>query len=104
MIVYIIILLVSVLLFPGKYSMYSSEYNFTLCTIYLVLLVYYLFQQKAYFKNWLRIDVLFLLGYTIVHFQIPFLLTFDVEPRMGSRVLINKSLINYATWMSLVAI
>lgn len=104
MAVYIIILLVSLFLFPGKYSMYSPEYNFTLCTMYIVLLVYYLFRQKAYFKNWLRIDVLFLLGYTIVHFQIPFLLTFDIEPQMGNRVLINKGLINYATWMSLVAI
>lgn len=55
-------------------------------------------------KNWLRFDVLFLIGFTIVHIQIPYLASIGVEPLYPEFVWINKNVVNFATWMSVVSI
>lgn len=89
---------------PAKFSPFSEEYNFLLGIIYILILAVFLFQQRYKDKNWLRFDILFLLGYTIVHFQIPFLASIGIEPSRPWHIWLNKEVVNYATWMSLVSI
>ncbi|MDM1344687.1 oligosaccharide repeat unit polymerase [Acinetobacter pseudolwoffii] len=89
---------------PELYSEFSFNYNFFLGLTYLVLISVFLLDQRLKNKNWLRFDLIFLIGYTIVHFQIPFLASIGVEPTRPDFVWLNKDVVNYATWMSLVAI
>src|SRR5690606_28548105 len=89
---------------PELYSEFSFNYNFFLGLTYLVLISVFLLDQRLKNKNWLRFDIIFLIGYTIVHFQIPFLASIGVEPTRPDFVWLNKDVVNYATWMSLVAI
>ncbi len=103
-VIYFFTALIIFVLQPEKYSFFNHEYNFFLSLVYLFLVTVFLFQQRMRDKNWLRFDVVFLLGYTIVHFQIPFLASIGIEPSRPSFVWINKEVVNYATWMSTVTI
>lgn len=89
---------------PEKYSDFNYEYNFFLGIYYFFILFSFLLEQRLKDKNWLRFDIVFLLGYTIVHIQIPFLASFGIEPSNPSFIWINKQVVNYSTWMSLLAI
>lgn len=95
---------IALVLKPEKFSPFSEEYNFLLSVIYIFVLSIFIFQQRYKDKNWLRFDILFLLGYTIVHFQIPFLASIGIEPSRPWHIWLNKEVVNYATWMSLVSI
>jgi len=101
---YIIILVLLLFLFPNRFSHFDEQYNFVVSIIYAIALVYYLLQQRKYTSNWLRFDVIFLVGYTIVHFQIPFLASLGIEPERPDFIWINKQVVNFATWMSAVSI
>lgn len=103
-IIYIVSLIVLVLLTPNKFETFSPGYNIVLSTIYIILLIYFLNSQRKFYKNWVRFDVIFLIGYTIVHYQIPFLASIGIEPSRPNFVWINKDVVNFATWMSTVAI
>ncbi len=102
--VFVIILAILIFLMPDKREPFNPSLNFTLSVLYLIALVYFLFIQSRNNKNWLRFDVLFLLSYTIVHFQIPFLASIGIEPSKPSFVWINKQVVNFATWMGVLAI
>lgn len=66
--------------------------------------MYYFITQRKFRENWVRFDVLFIIGYTIVHFQIPFLASIGVEPSNPNFIWINIDVVNFATWMSTVSI
>src|SRR5690606_11228128 len=97
---YIIILVLLLFLFPDRFSLFDEQYNFVISIIYAITLLFYLMQQKTHSSNWLRFDVIFLVGYTIVHFQIPFLASLGIEPERPDFIWINKQVVNFATWMS----
>lgn len=52
----------------------------------------------------MRFEIIFLIGYSIVHYQIPLLTSIGIEPRNPEFIWINKEVVNYAIWMSTVAI
>lgn len=89
---------------PEKYSDFDHEYNFILGIYYFIILFSFLLEQRLKNINWLRFDVVFLIGYTIVHFQIPFLASIGIEPFNPNFVWLNKEVVNYSTWLSLLAI
>ena len=101
---YCFMFLILLILKPGKFEYFSSFYNFSVSLILFLLVVFFLLWHRRFDKNWLRFDVLFLIGYTIVHIQIPFLASVGIEPIRPYFVWINKDVVNYATWMSVVAI
>lgn len=103
-IVYLLTLIALIVLYPDKYEVFNSTYILILSIIYGILVFYFFHSQRKRFKNWVRIDVFFILGYSIVHFQIPFLASIGIEPNKPEFVWINKMVVNYATWMSLFAI
>lgn len=56
-------------------------------------------------KNWFRLDVIFLLGYGIVHFQWPIMSAIsDIYPEKYAKVSMTSYQVNYATWLSAVGI
>lgn len=102
--IYIIVLIVLLLLLPNKFEAFNHELIFILSIIYIFLVVYFLIIQRKIFKNWVRFDVLFLVAYFIVHFQIPFLASIGFEPERPDFIWINIQVVNFATWMSVFAI
>jgi hypothetical protein len=103
-IVYIFTLIVLILLTPNRLESFNGQYNIIISSLYLLVLLYFLRSQSKIYRNWARFDVIFLIGYTIVHFQIPFLASIGVEPSRPYYIWINKDVVNFATWMSAVAI
>jgi len=101
---YFFMLLFTLMLVPDKYSAFSKSYNFNLGLIYFLLIAVFFLYQRRKEKNWLRFDVMFIIGYTIVHFQIPFLASLGVEPSRPAFIWLNKDVVNYATWLSLLGI
>lgn len=101
---YIIVLGVLIFLYPDRLASFDAEYNFGLSVIYLISILYYFIQQRRFSQNWLRFDVIFIVGFTIVHFQIPFLASLGIEPKRPDFIWINKQVVNFATWMSTVSI
>lgn len=93
-----------VIISPDKYQTFNDSYILLLSVLYLFILVFFLYRQSKTNKNWLRLDVIFLIGYTIVHFQIPFLASIGIEPSRPDFIWLNKLVVNYATWMSLFSI
>ncbi|WP_313659472.1 O-antigen polymerase [Acinetobacter variabilis] len=101
---YFFSILIIFAIMPEKHSAFSYEYNFFLSIYYFILLFVFLSEQRVKDSNWMRFDVIFLLGYTIVHFQIPFLESIGIEPSNPDFVWLNKEVVNYSTWLSLLAI
>ncbi|KXO00965.1 hypothetical protein LS48_00340 [Aequorivita aquimaris] len=101
---YLLVLLLLIFLTPDRFEHFNANYIFLISILYLISVVYFLYQQSKHTSNWLRFDVMFLIGYTIVHFQIPFLASLGMEPERPSFIWLNKAVVNFATWMSVVAI
>lgn len=100
----LLILIILILLTPNRYESFSKELVFTYSVLYLLSLIIFLFYNRNKDGNWFRFDVMFLLGFTIVHFQIPYLSSINIEPLNPSFIWINRNVVNFATWMSSVAI
>src|SRR5690625_7513492 len=86
---------------PSRYEEMDHLYILSLSIVFIILVVNFLRSHRRCTSNWLRFDVMFLIGYEIVHFQIPFLTSIGIEPSRPSFIWINKEVINFATWMSL---
>lgn len=70
---------------------------------FLVFLIWHLYREGKKNKNWLRIDVFFLLGFLIVHFQWAIMYAFsDIIPENPSRVWVNPVYVNYGIWLSVI--
>ena len=90
--------------FPGEYSAKNDGYIFMVSTLSIVNVVLFLFHTRKIYKNWFRADFLFLLGFIIIHFQIPLLSTYGIEPSRGNYTWVNKKVVNFATSFSAYAI
>jgi oligosaccharide repeat unit polymerase len=54
-------------------------------------------------KNWFRLDVMFLLGYSIVHFQWPIMFSISgIYPEKFAKVSMSSFYVNYGTWLAAV--
>ncbi|WP_411840334.1 O-antigen polymerase [Myroides pelagicus] len=85
-------------------EVFNSEFNILIGLIYTCSLIIFFAFRKRFDRNWLTFDSLFLIGFTIVHFQIPILAGFGIEPERANYIWINKEVVNFATWMSCVCI
>ena len=97
-------LIVCVLFRPTKVEVFDNNINFILPFIGLINVFVFLSTSTKITNSWIGYDTLFLLGFVIVHFQIPFLASIGIEPSKPDFVWINKNVVNYATWLSLLAV
>jgi oligosaccharide repeat unit polymerase len=97
------LLIVTVFLRPEKNSSFDSILNFYFPLIGLVnVFVFWRYSIKT--SNLMSFGVLFTLGYLIVHFQIPFLASVGIDPVKPKLIWVNKWVVNYATWISLICL
>lgn len=97
-------IIITLILIPSKNASFDSLINYILPLIVLANVILHFFVHRKLYNNWLRYDTLFLLGFLIVHFQIPFLASVGIEPQRPDFIWINKLVVNYATWFSALAI
>lgn len=92
------------LLHPGRSSVFNESLNITLTFLILLNVLVFFNRVRKFYSSWLRYDTLFILGFLIVHFQIPFLASFGIEPYRPHLVWSDKNVVNFATWFSSLAL
>lgn len=102
--IYIFILVILIIFMPSRYDDFNHILNFNYSIIYVFLVTIFFLNQRREDGNWLRFDVIFLIGFAIVHFEIPFLASIGIEPEVPSFIWPNQQVVNFATWMSLISI
>src|SRR5690606_5782050 len=76
----IVSLVVTLLLTPDLKSHFDNHINFWL-SILVCFNVFIFFRTcLKILKSWVRYDLFFILGFLILHFQIPFLASIGIEP------------------------
>lgn len=101
---YITVLILLVFFRPTKLEEFSEILNLNYSIVYILLLIVFFTRQRLATKNWLRFDVIFLIGFTIAHFQVPFLASLGILPERPFFIWPNQKVVNFATWMSLFSI
>lgn len=96
-------LILVLLLKPKISSPFDEIVNIGLSSIVCVNLIIFFNTNLKIFKSWVRYDLFFLLGFLILHFQIPFLAAIGIEPQRPNFIWINKMVVNYATWLSAIS-
>tara|TARA_R110002051_G_scaffold31371_2_gene71522 strand:+ start:4271 stop:5635 length:1365 start_codon:yes stop_codon:yes gene_type:complete len=86
---------------PEMYEGINPNYIYTITVIFLFCVsVHFLTGERS---NWLRIDLFFILGFAIVHFQWPIMYSFsNILPENYWDIFVDDNLINYTTWLSAV--
>lgn len=83
----------------------SHDYDFIKMTILVILFVVVMHILLNSDRNYFRIDIIFILGFLIVHFQWPVMLAVSgIEPRGFSELFTNQSYMNYGVWLSAIGI
>src|SRR5690606_33465273 len=90
--------IITLLYKPALNSYFDEGMIFTLSMIFVFNLILFITSSNNFFKNRLRFDILFLIGFLIVHFQIPFFAALGIEPEDGGKIWINKNVVNYGVW------
>ena len=98
-------LIITIFLKPNYLEPFDDSLNFSLSFIaFINVMVFLSTTNSFYLSSWVRYDILFLLGFLIVHFQIPFLSSLGIQPEKPDFVWININVVNYATWISTIAL
>jgi hypothetical protein len=102
------ILIFSILLLfinlPNQFETFSNNFNFFIIIIALINIFFFITIYLKCKNSWVGYETLFLLGYIIVHFQIAFLSSLGIEPFKPNFIWINKKVVNFSTWLSVLAI
>lgn len=89
---------------PKKIEVFDNISNYIMCLVgFINILIFWRTYIKTKGASWISYEVLFLVSFMIVHFQIPFLASIGIEPEKPDFIWINKNVVNYATWLSLLA-
>tara|TARA_B100000767_G_scaffold275215_1_gene311055 strand:- start:1067 stop:2488 length:1422 start_codon:yes stop_codon:yes gene_type:complete len=89
---------------PVKFEAFDNFKVFILIAIAVFNVMYFLINTTKINKSWVNYNTLFLTGFLIVHFQIPFFASLGYEPYRPSFIWINKQVVNYSVWLSCLAI
>ena len=81
----------------GKLLLFSS--------IFLGVVFFHFYKYSKIYKNWFRLDIFFLLGFGIVHFQWPIMYSISgISPEFIARVWVDEMYVNYGTWLSTIGV
>lgn len=102
-IIYLLGMLFVTFYLPSYQGLLNLDYLLIFCLTFVLSVVLFLFCESS--GNWFDLNILFLLGFSIVHFQWPIMLSLSgIEPKRFSQFFNNSVYINYGTWLSLMAI
>lgn len=97
-------ILITIVNIPLVNSSFDQEYNIFISVLSVVNILFFINYRVRKNKYWISLENLFLLGYIFVHFQIPFSHALGWEPVNSNYIFINKNVVNYAVWLSSLAI
>lgn len=100
----IICLVIFIFGMPNIHESQNNLFNITYSVLVLSCIIIYLISSTKLYKNSVKYDLFFLLGFYIVHFQIPIIYSMGVANRFSSFVILNENLMNYLTWFSGITI
>lgn len=90
---------------PGFKSSLDSGQLMLFSSIFLGAVSLHFYKYSKIYKNWFRLDVFFLLGFGIVHFQWPIMYSISgVSPEFITRVWVDEMYVNYGTWLSTIGV
>ncbi len=73
--------------------------------IFLSAVFLHFYKYSKIYKNWFRLDVFFLLGFGIVHFQWPIMYSLSgISPEFITRVWVDEIYVNYGAWLSTIGV
>ncbi|MBE8714125.1 O-antigen polymerase [Sphingobacterium hungaricum] len=85
---------------PDRREGLDTSYIINVSVIVILNIVVFFKAVSKLYKTWIRFDVLFIIGFFIVHFQTTlFYSLFDINPPYPN-YWINQFVVNYATWLS----
>lgn len=85
-----------------QYSSMSSIFIFEMISIDAILIFVFFYNRN--YENWFRTDVLFILGFIVVHLQWPLLFCYGIIPKNASRIWYHTNVVNYGTWLSTIGL
>lgn len=97
-------LIICILYKPSVLETFDGSKVLILSILAIVNIIIFWITSIRITRSWVNYNTLFLLGFLIVHFQIPLLASLGIEPSMPSFVWINKNVVNYSVWLSLIAL
>lgn len=100
----IVALLIFIFAMPQFYEAQDNLYNIFHSLLIILCITIYLISSSKLYNNVVKYDLFFLLGFAIVHFQIPIAYSMGVRSKFTEFVILNKQLMNYLTWFSGVSI
>lgn len=102
--IFILILsLLSLLYFiPDRMESFSGDYLIHLSILTLINVIVFFITIRKYYPSWISYDFFFIIGFLIVHYQVPFLEAIGFHNTQPTKVWINRYVVNYAIWMSSV--
>ena len=101
---YTLLIYILFLIEPTLKSVLNKEWIIDYLTLFIIAFILHLFNENQ--KNWFRLDILFIVGFIIVHFQWSFMLAVhDIEPiRFEEQYYNSLYYMNYATWLSALSL
>tara|TARA_B100000795_G_scaffold115302_1_gene85630 strand:- start:5653 stop:7002 length:1350 start_codon:yes stop_codon:yes gene_type:complete len=89
---------------PNNLEAFNPQLNFNLVIIAFFNIIVFFKLQYQTIKSFISIELFFVIGFIIVHFQIPFLASIGIEPVRPDLIWINKRVVNFATWLSVMSL
>lgn len=97
---FILLLLVLFFVKPEFESVTDPEILLIYIIVFFAATFIHLLSEKDN-KNWFRLDIMFLLGYGIVHFQWPIMFSISgIYPEKFAKVSMSSFYVNYGTWLA----
>lgn len=99
-----VFLFISIFLFKPKIrgAVDTSSLSIFLLFFIIAFFTHVISQRK---RNWFRLDIIFLLGFIIVHFQWAIMITIsNIYPAYIKNGIVSSDYINYGTWLSVIGI
>ncbi len=95
--------LIGILIGAEPTDIETHEIYFYYFYFILIALIIHIVERNN--NNWFSIDIIFLVGFLVVHLQWPIMLwVSDVTPRFFSRAYANTQYIAYGTWLSAIGV
>jgi len=90
------------ILMPDERSPIDYSFLLTISLIGLLNIIVFLKWMKKKLGTWINFHTFFLIGFYIVHIQIPLFAGFGIEPNNPDFIWINTNVVNYGVWLCLV--
>lgn len=97
-------ILFAIVFMPSPRESYNPSFLLIISSISLLNILIFAKWLKNKLGTWINFHTFFLIGFIIVHIQIPLLAGFGIEPKDVNFTWVNQNVVNYGVWLCLVGI